>query len=245
MLSPLAIREALDIILHSDTSVADVALVVLSDSGAIYAQTRKSFDEERNVTPQRQRRPPMTEVQKIQLRHQPGLTCLMAHDDSRIERRHATQRDASVDEESMAIDLIPDERARVLAGVACRSWTEEMARIKRLRTNVHGQYPAAMSGVASSVGRSLSGSSNNVGTLQPLGQSRRSNAQEEARDEPIAHASLSTELQAEVEDRKGTEPEEKIGAPVAILGTKLPISDEGKEGGIAPLMLEGEVRYKG
>ena len=63
----------------------------------------------------------------------------------------------------MAINLTPDERARVLAGTACQAWHEEVARVRRLQSTTSGRF----NGLSSSTGPSLISGGRPFETIEP------------------------------------------------------------------------------
>lgn len=270
MLRPLAIQEALDAVLERQTAPADTALIVLSDSGSIYAQAHRRRGKEakdalasgsaepanRKKAPGFQGRSawraPQTEIQRLQLHHQPGLSSLMASGatsqavagDAPTQSRTAASLDAA-DDDSMLLCLTHDERARVLAGVACQSWVEEMARVRRLRSNVNGRFPASashvVSGVGSSVGRSLSGGSSQQGASLRGGLLNRSITAKatDSGDASKVGAGIGMTVTANSMPSGNDDESEEVEAPVAIVGSQMASSVGDPT--VAPLMLEGEV----
>lgn len=269
MLQPLVIQSGLETILASRSSPADIALIVLNESGAIYAQAHLdaiSSNSNDHSGPSKVHSLPLkqsqNDIDRQQRQRQPGLGSLMSID---VGKRYDDERKynhsnptTNPNQEPMTINLTRDERARVLGGTACQAWTEEAARVRRLRATATGRFSA----IASSTGPSLisggaSSSAAGFGGGSKMTPLRKFNEQVQktasaAGDEGAATNSGSRSIRTANSttsngDRDGTgnyieeegEEEEGIAMPMAILG--LPLQSEVGGSGVAPLLLEDEL----
>lgn len=273
MLQPLAIQAGLEAILTSKSSPADIALIVFNESGAIYAQAHleairsipKEHSEPSKIQSSATNKQSQNEVERQQRQRQPGLASLMSMDTEKqqsIPKEDDENPDfLNTNQEPMPINLTPDERARILGGTACQAWTEESARVRRLRATATGRFSA----IASSTGPSLiSGGAGSSAAglasgskITPLrkvndqGHKASSAAGEEviatnssSRSITIAHSTTSNgdrdgreNPTNEIEEED--EEEESIAMPMAILG--MPLQPEVGGPGVAPLLLEDEL----
>ncbi|PWN32917.1 uncharacterized protein FA14DRAFT_157609 [Meira miltonrushii] len=267
MLQPLAIHSGLEAILASRSSPADIALIVLNESGALYAQAHLDAiqsNSKDHAGPSKVQQTPVkraqNEVERQQRQRQPGLASLMSID---AGKRYKDDKSKSEDEDatkqdSLPINLTRDERARVLGGRACQAWTEEAARVRRMHATATGRFSA----IASSTGPSVisgGGSSSAAGSaggskITPLTRfdEQAQKAASAAGDEGAATNSGSRSMQTAnsttsngdrdgaaiaVEDEADTQ--EGIALPMAILGMPLQPDVEGPD--VAPLLLEDEL----
>lgn len=177
MLQPLAINAGLEAILSSRSSPADIALIVLNESGAIYAQAHLDAIQSTSkdhAGPSKVQQTPVkrsqNDIERQQRQRQPGLASLMSIDagkrykDDKTKSKDEDQTSTHPDQESLPINLSRDERARVLGGRACQAWSEEAARVRRLHATATGRFSA----IASSSGPSVTsggGSSSVAGSI--------------------------------------------------------------------------------
>lgn len=250
MLRPLAIQSALEALVTSNESPADVALVVLSESGTIYAQAHldavRPVRSKTNASGTQSSPARLTgfgEIDRQQRQHQPGLASLMSTrtgvQPTSVKHSEGGSQDdgaassASASSVPMSITLTHDDRARVLAGTACQAWSEEVARVRRLRTSATGRFSA----MASSTGPSLvSGGSGGTGSkMTPLSKLNPISMVSEENSPALGATSTASSAGADEE----SDDQEGSAVPVAILGT--PLRPEAGGPGVAPLLLEAEL----
>jgi hypothetical protein len=255
MLRPVAVQTALVTLLETPSVPADTALVVFSDSGTIYAQASISQRHQQTPSPIAStsslapfKFQAKNESQRLQRTRQPGLSSLLGN--PRQSSRTSTEKESTAAavlagkgsqsrSHMMELQMEADERAKILAALACQSWTEETNRVKRLFTKLHGHSVGASTSEAGGLIRSYSSS---TGGGNNGGSSAHGNGKGPSRLRRIEQNSLFTSVKEKLEedqDDEGDVGQESVAAPVAVPGTLLNIEPMGQ--GAAPLLLEGHV----
>lgn len=271
MLQPLVIQSGLETILATKSSPADIALIVLNESGAIYAQAHldaiQSSSKDQAGPSKVQSSPSkrtQNEIDRQQRQRQPGLASLMSIDagnkykDDKKQSKDDDQSTINANQEPMTINLTRDERARVLGGTACQAWTEEAARVRRLRATATGRFsaiasstgPSLMSGGASSSAAGFGGGSKMTPLSkfnEPANKTASATGDEGAGNNSGSRSIRTANSTTSNGDRDGGgnyieeegEDQEGIAMPMAILG--MPLQPEVGGPGVAPLLLEDEL----
>lgn len=156
MLSPLSLHaslEALTAPLPSSTSQtamrADLAALVLTDDGSLYASSSSSASTSaapaQTLKQQQQQQQPAASGPLSGLEQQyvrkPGLRGLLGFGKPGLRApapvpvtAPASTKAGDEGPRAMDLDLRPDERVRVLCALARQAWLEEVARVHRLRS---------------------------------------------------------------------------------------------------------------
>ncbi|UZJ54251.1 hypothetical protein CBS101457_003571 [Exobasidium rhododendri] len=248
MLRPKAVQEALTALLESPSVPADSALIVFSDSGTIYAQasTQNASSQFASTSTNRHDSKPLNESQRLQRSRQPGLVSLLGTSSSLpLSARYTAGNTNSPSPHAMELVMNADERSKIIGALACRCWTEEMNRIRRLlpkqRSHMHSA-PASETGMIRSFSASTGGgggggggggsAAGNVGVGKGPSRLRRieqSSLAQNGTFAPIERFAI----------EQGVEQESATGACVAVPGTL--INQGSTSQGSAPLLLESEL----
>lgn len=252
MLRPRAVQATLQALIEAPGVPADTALVVFSDSGTIYSQAHSKDPSQiasSSTLPKEPRRKP-TESQRLQFARQPGLSSLLGTKDSQSPAASiapTTEEATPVQSTGTAMELAlqTDERAKILAALACQSWQEETNRVRRLFSKIHGHQAAVAMSETSDRLRSFSASTGGGAGGSGSG-SGKNGALKRRVEQNGLHRSIASHNAGEDHLERGTttaqqiEEQESVAAPVAVPGTLLNVGTAAQS--VAPLLLESEVR---
>jgi hypothetical protein len=251
MLRPRAVQATLQALIEAPGVPADTALIVFSDSGMIYSQAHSKDPSQiasSSTLPKEPSKKP-TESQRLQFVRQPGLSSLLGtqkSDPVSANTNQATDEATSSRQTGTAMELTlqTDERAKILAALACQSWQEETNRVRRLFSKIHGHQAAVAMSETSDRLRSFSASTSGGAGGSGSGSGKNGPLKKRVEQNGL-HRSIATLNTGEDHLERGyaaeqqVEEQESVAAPVAVPGTLLNIGTPDQS--VAPLLLEGEV----